>query len=89
MIQINKWAIFLLLASFPIVFLLGYLSALDSAYNTGYKVAYTEMDGLLRQGVKGGLAFGISGLSCRFIPRADSLIVARDEGLAQNIRAGH
>lgn len=79
MIQINKWVLFLLLASFPIIFVLGYLSALDAAYDTGYKVAYAEMDGLLREGVQGKLAFSISGLSGRFIPKESRLVVARDE----------
>ncbi|MCL4490441.1 MAG: hypothetical protein M1510_00840 [Nitrospirae bacterium] len=45
---------------------IGWLAGVDNGFDTGYRVAYLEMDRLLRQGVKEKVNFYIQGLDIKF-----------------------
>lgn len=64
----------------PASFACGWLFGVNDGVNTGYKVAYLEMDNLLREGVSGGVKFSIRGLSARFIPREDKNVTYNMSG---------
>ncbi|HEX8948130.1 MAG TPA: hypothetical protein VF790_04160 [Dissulfurispiraceae bacterium] len=51
---------------------IGWLAGIDNGFDTGYRVAYLEMDRLLRQGMKDKVSFFIEGLDIKFHPHKDS-----------------
>jgi hypothetical protein len=58
-------------------FILGWVVAFNfsGSYETGYKMAYLEMQQLLKEGVKGKTDFYIQGLdSFKFYPRSNDTI---------------
>lgn len=72
--------IILVALSIPASFACGWLFGINDGVNTGYKVAYLEMDNLLREGVSGGVKFSIRGLSARFVPREDKNVTYNMSG---------
>ncbi len=54
---------------------IGWLAGIDNGFDTGYKLAYLEMDKLLRQGARDKVSFSIEGLDIKFKPRGDSKTV--------------
>jgi hypothetical protein len=65
----------------PASFICGWLFGVNDGVNTGYKVAYLEMDNLLREGVSGGVKFSIRGLNARFVPRPDKALMYMMSGV--------
>lgn len=53
---------------------IGWIAGIDSGFDTGYRVAYIEMDRLLRQGIKERVNFYIQGLNIKFSPRKESVL---------------
>ncbi|MFO0752205.1 MAG: hypothetical protein U0411_02630 [Thermodesulfovibrionales bacterium] len=61
--------------------LAGWLAGIDSGFDTGYRVAYLEMDSLLKEGIMSKVSFFIEGLNIKFFPRKDGhILVGREEG---------
>lgn len=54
---------------------IGWLAGVDNGFDTGYRVAYLEMDKLLRQGIKEKVNFYIEGLDIKFFPGKDDRTV--------------
>ncbi|MEW6118269.1 MAG: hypothetical protein AB1553_15445 [Nitrospirota bacterium] len=74
MVQIKKYYMILIVLSIPVTFIWGWVLGVNDGVNTGYNVAYQEMNNLLKQGVEGGLNFTINGVNARFVPRQDKSI---------------
>ncbi|MEW6117513.1 MAG: hypothetical protein AB1553_11490 [Nitrospirota bacterium] len=53
---------------------IGWIAGIDSGFDTGYRVAYIEMDRLLRQGMKEGVNFYVEGLNIKFSPGEESVL---------------
>ncbi|MEW5744084.1 MAG: hypothetical protein AB1805_01410 [Nitrospirota bacterium] len=80
-LNMKKLKRILVILSIPASFACGWLFGINEGVNTGYKVAYLEMDNLLKEGVNGGVKFSISGLNARFIPRQDKTLMYKMSGL--------
>lgn len=60
--------------------LAGWLAGIDSGFDTGYRVAYLEMDSLLKEGIRNKVSFFIEGLNIKFFPRKDGhILIGREE----------
>ncbi|MBZ0156505.1 MAG: hypothetical protein K8I29_09900 [Alphaproteobacteria bacterium] len=59
--------------------LAGWLAGIDSGFDTGYRVAYLEMDTLLKEGIRNKVSFFIEGLNIKFFPRKDGHILISSE----------
>lgn len=79
---ISKKNIFIMVFSLICCFLLGWLFAFNfgGLYETGYKMAYLEMEQLLKEGVKSRSGFYIKGLdNFKFYPTNNDTITIKSE----------
>ncbi|MEW6115614.1 MAG: hypothetical protein AB1553_01780 [Nitrospirota bacterium] len=67
--QVRALVFVVLVLSIPTAFIWGWTIGVNDGVETGSRLAYAEMNNLLREGAAGHTHFMIQGLDAKFVPR--------------------